>query len=218
MQIEDIFQEYEGLVKQVDDLFNRVKDEFPGEVKCSQGCGDCCNAVFDLSLVEAMYLNRAFLNNFNFGAARSAILDAAEQADRQATRHKRDLFQKTKQGATDADIFNLAAQLRIRCPLLGADDSCQLYEYRPITCRLYGVPNSIEGKAHVCGLCAFEPGRPYPTVALDRIQDKLADLSRRLVQALDSRYGQLSTVYVPVSMALITKYDDNYLGVEKERE
>ena len=84
---------------------------------------------------------------------------------------------------------------------------------RPITCRLYGVPTSIHGKAHVCGQCGFKKGGAYPTVALDRIQDRLADLSRRIGAVVGSRFRELHRVYVPVSMALVTKYDDAYLGV-----
>ena len=79
--------------------------------------------------------------------------------------------------------------------MLGPDDRCVLYEQRPVTCRLYGVPTAIHGKAHVCGKCGFARGGAYPTVAVG------------------SRYRELHTVYVPVSMALLTKYDDAYLGV-----
>lgn len=59
----------------------------------------------------------------------------------------------------------------------------------------------------------FQKGQAYPTVALDRIQDRLADMSRRIGAAIGSRFRELHRVYVPVSMALITKYDDAYLGV-----
>jgi hypothetical protein len=90
-----------------------------------------------------------------------------------------------------------------------------LYENRPVTCRLYGVPLSIRGKGHVCGKCRFTAGTAYPTVALDRIQERLADLSRRLAGALGTRLRDLHTVYVPVSMSLLTRYDAAYLGVER---
>ena len=75
------------------------------------------------------------------------------------------------------------------------------------------MPTSIHGKAHVCGQCGFKQGGAYPTVALDRIQDRLADMSRRIGAAVGSRFRELHRVYVPVSMALVTKYDDAYLGV-----
>ncbi|MBQ3891909.1 MAG: YkgJ family cysteine cluster protein [Desulfovibrio sp.] len=211
-ELDAIFKEYEQLAANADALFSKVREQFPGEVACVQGCSSCCSAPFDLSLVEAMALNRAFNREFGYGIRRSAVIEAAGRADRQLTRLKRHYFQQAKSGISDSDILDEAGRERVRCPLLGLDETCLLYEHRPITCRLYGVPTVIGGKAHVCGTCRFEKGRAYPTVALDRIQDRLADMSRRIGAALGSRFRDLHRVYVPVSMALLTKYDDAYLG------
>lgn len=210
--LNEIFSAYMELSLRADDLFEKVAGQFPAEVACSRGCSDCCHAMFDLSLVEAMALNRALSKKYSFGAERSFILEAASEADRKAVRLKRGYYQQAKQGATDAELMALASRDKIRCPLLGTDDSCLLYDHRPITCRLYGIPTAIHGEAHVCPKSGFQKGGAYPTVALDRIQDQLADLSRRLVKELGSRLKELHTVYVPVSMVLLTKYDDAYLG------
>ena len=196
-RLDAVFLAYEKLVAQTDTLFGRVRDQFPAEVGCKAGCSDCCHAMFDLSLVEAMYINRKFNECFDFGAQRSAILEAAGEADRRATRLKRHYYQRARQGASDEEIMREAGRDRIRCPLLGRDDTCLMYEFRPVTCRLYGVP----------------------TVQLDRIQDRLADMSRDIAAAVGSRFRELHTVYVPLSMALLNKYDDAYLGVgEAPRE
>ena len=37
--------------------FDRVRKTHAECVKCSEGCADCCHAVFDLTLIEALYLN-----------------------------------------------------------------------------------------------------------------------------------------------------------------
>ena len=218
-RLDAVFLAYEKLVAQTDTLFGRVRDQFPAEVGCKAGCSDCCHAMFDLSLVEAMYINRKFNECFDFGAQRSAILEAAGEADRRASRLKRHYYQRARQGASDEEIMREAGRDRIRCPLLGRDDTCLMYEFRPVTCRLYGVPTVIQGKGHVCGKCSFTPGKPYPTIQLDRIQDRLADMSRDIAAAVGSRFRELHTVYVPLSMALLNKYDDAYLGVgEAPRE
>ena len=73
----DIFARYENLRAEADTLFDRVREACPQCVTCKEGCSDCCHAMFDLSLVEAMALNRAFNARFGFGAARSAVLEAA---------------------------------------------------------------------------------------------------------------------------------------------
>lgn len=214
-----IFAKYEALVAEADALFERVRDMHSDCVTCSKGCSDCCHAMFDLSLVEAMYLNRHFIESFDFGPERSAILERAGDADRQAYKIKRRIYRESEEGRDSDELLAEAARERIRCPLLGDDDGCVLYAYRPITCRLYGIPTAIGGKAHTCGLTAFRKGERYPTVALDKIQDRLAALSQEIIEALDTRYKELHKVYVPVSMALMTSYDDTYLGVApKKRE
>lgn len=212
-EVDKIFEQYERLCAQCDELFGRVQEQFPSEVVCQHGCNDCCHAMFDLSLVEAMYINRSFAEAFDFGSLRSSVLEAAGEADRQAARLKRQYFLQSKQGLSDAEIMAQAAHDRIRCPLLGANQGCLLHDQRPITCRLYGVPTAIAGQAHVCPKSRFRPGGAYPTVALDRIQDRLAALSAQLTEALGSRFKELHKVYVPLSMALLTRYDEDYLGL-----
>jgi Fe-S-cluster containining protein len=210
--LDPIFARYELLCAEADMLFERVRRMHPDRVRCSLGCSDCCHAVFDLPLVEALYLNRKFRQAIAFGPRHSAIMDAAGDADRLAARKKRDLYRISKKGHT-RQVMEDAAHIRIRCPLLDAEDRCQLYEHRPVTCRLYGVPAAIGGEAHVCGKSAFSKGQSYPTVALEKIQDRLAAMSQEIAQTLGTRLKELHLVYVPVSMALLTRYDARYLGL-----
>lgn len=212
-ELEEIFLEYELLTAQVDKLFKQVQESFPQEVACTKTCSDCCHALFDLSLVEAMAINRAFNDKFGFGAERSKILDRAGDADRTLTRLKYHYYKDVKGGMTDEQVMEKAAHEKVCCPLLGDDNLCLLYEHRPLTCRIYGVPTAIHGKGHVCGKCRFDKGGKYPTLQLDRIQDKLAAMSHKIVKVLGSRYKELHHVYVPVSMALLNKYDETYLGL-----
>jgi Fe-S-cluster containining protein len=106
------------------------------------------------------------------------------------------------------------ARQRIRCPLLDEGEKCGMYEARPITCRLYGIPTVIGGQAHTCGLSQFEEGKQYPTVKLDNIQRRLYEISFELAQEIKSRYPKLGEVLVPLSMALLTDYNDEYLGID----
>lgn len=207
-----VFERYEILARDADAAFARVKSEFSGCVTCHEGCSDCCHALFDLTLVEAAYLNDAFLRAFPPGAARSAVLERAYAADRQAHAFKREAF-KASQAGRDVDaVLEDMAKRRVRCPLLGDGERCVLYEQRPVTCRVYGVPTAIAGKGHVCGKSAFERGRPYPTANLDRMHEKLLALSRDFASHMQSGFSAIHTVLVPVSMALITAYDAAYYG------
>lgn len=212
-----IFASYETLRAEADALFARISSLHPGCVSCHQGCSDCCHALFDLSLVEAMYLNSQFRKAFPHGLARSRILEKASEVDRRLTRKKRELFQSEKQGANMAGIMEQVSGMRMACPLLDENQSCQLYEHRPITCRLYGVPMAIGADSHVCGSSGFEKGRGYPTVKLAKIQARLEELGAEIAATTGSSFD-LHDVYVPVSMALLTRYDENYLGIGKARD
>lgn len=212
-----IFQEYRQLRQQTDALFAHVHKNHAQCVKCAPGCSDCCHALFDLSLVEAMHINLAFQQAFGHGPQRSMIVDRAAKIDRALTKIKRELFHAERDGQSAEAIMTSVASQRMRCPLLGEDDHCLLYEERPITCRLYGIPLDIGGKSHVCGSSGFAAGENYPSVRLAKIQTKLEDLSRRIAETCGSRF-ELTDVYVPLSMALLTRYDEKYLGIGKAEE
>ena len=216
-ELTPVFTAYEALVAEADAVFARVGEMHPDCVTCKPGCSDCCHAMFDLSLVEAMYLNARFIEKYDFGPERSRILENAGSVDRKLTRMKRDYFRelrdaKASEEAT-AHIMEEAARARMRCPLLDAEDKCALYEHRPITCRLYGVPTAIGGKAHVCGKTNFAAGVSYPTVHLEKIQERLDRSQHGDSGPGQSRFKELHTVFVPVSMALLTNYDEAYLGI-----
>lgn len=208
-----IFARYEALVAEADALFARVREAHPDCVICAQGCSDCCHALFDLSLVEAMYLNRAFTERVPYGRQRSDMLMRAADIDRTVTRLKRDMYKESKAGKSAEEIMEEAARLRMPCPLLDSGNSCELYTHRPITCRLYGIPLNIGGKGHVCGKTGFAKGGSYPTVHMAAIQGRLEGLSRDIAEAVQSRFTELHQVFVPVSMALMTRYDEQYLGI-----
>jgi len=212
MNLEPYFDKYKAIVDQVDAVFKKVHEEHQDCVRCRVGCSDCCHALFDLSLIEALYIKAQFDNIFK-DSARALIVERANEADRAVYRLKRQAFRDHENGKPENQILEEMAAHRIRCPLLNSDDQCDLYAHRPLTCRLYGIPTVIGDKAHTCGLSGFEQGKPYPTVKLDAIQHKLYDLSVELANDIGSRYPKLAELLVPVSMALLTDYTEEFLGV-----
>lgn len=217
MDFNDIFARYEGFVAEVDAIFNKVKEAHPEAVKCAGGCDDCCYALFDLSLVEAMYLNQKFNELFS-GAARSDVMQRADKADREAYKIKRKVFKASQEGRKAAEILEEVAAMRVRCPLLDEDSRCDLYDYRPVTCRLYGIPTAYGGESRTCGLSDFKPGDSYPTVNMEQVHERLYNLSRELVASINTKHVGLEEILVPVSMALMNKYDDDYLGIVEGAE
>ncbi len=216
INLEPYFREYEALAAAADEVFRKVREQYADCVTCHTGCADCCYALFDLTLIEALYINRRFREHFpEKGCA--DLLEKANRADRKTYKLKREAYKDLRDGRRNEEqILRDMAAHKVRCPLLNDRDLCDLYDFRPITCRFYGIPTAINGRAHTCGLSRFKPGEPYPTVHLEKIQKRLYDLSARLVGDIGSRYPKLSELLVPLSMALLTRYDDAYLGIGAE--
>ncbi len=207
------FDEYKKLVAGADRAFGQIQQSCPDKLHCKKTCSDCCYALFDLTLIEAMYLNHHFKRLPQ--DIKNRVYLRADKADRKMAMTKKRAFRMQEKGESRENVLTMVGQEKIRCPFLGDDDQCEMYDHRPITCRLYGVPQEIGGQAHVCGLSGFVSGSQYPTVKVERLQDSLVLLSNALVKEIDSKYDKLATVFVPVSSAVLTVYDEDYLGIEQ---
>lgn len=204
------FEKYETLVGEVDKIFQAMYEAHRDCVRCDLHCCDCCYAVFDVTLVEAVYINYHF-NRFLKRAERRKITKRAEKADRQFYQIKKNLQKMyIDQGRPPEEVFNRLAHERVECPLLNGEKLCDLYTRRPITCRVYGIPTSIGGTAHICGKSGFKEGTPYPTVNLDRMNDRLFELSADLMKEVGSTRSKIHLGLVPLSAALMTDYDEKY--------
>ncbi len=217
MDFEPFFDQYKALVQQVDAAFERVKSEYAECVRCKERCADCCHALFDVTLIEALYINTEVLKRFE-GASLEALLEKANRADRDIHRLKRNAVKELEKGRPEPEILEEMALKRIRCPALNDDDRCAIYDVRPITCRVYGIPTEIGGRAHTCGVSGFEKGESYPTLKLDAVYQRLYAISAELAQSIKSRYPRLAEMLVPLSMALLTEYTEEYLGVSTKDE
>jgi Fe-S-cluster containining protein len=211
------FEKYKALSAKADEMFAKVQNEFPECVTCEIKCADCCHALFDLTLIEAIYINHR-VNEMFEGKKLETIIENSNRADRKTYMVKKKAYKDKEAGKNEVEILMEIAAERVRCPLLNKDDMCDLYEYRPITCRLYGMPTSTGGISHTCGKSAFVEGKPYPTANLDVIQKKLYEISAEFVGQIKTRHAKMADMLVPLSMAILTDYDENYLGVVDENE
>jgi hypothetical protein len=207
------FARYETLVSEVDKIFNAMQEAHKDCVRCKIYCCDCCYAVFDVTLIESVYINYHF-NNSLTRKERRTILKRAERADRQYYQIKQKLQKMyIHQGKSPEDVLSYLAEERVPCPLLNDKKLCDLYERRPITCRVYGIPTSIGGVPHICKESGFKEGTAYPTVNLDNMNDRLFQLSKELLQEMGSTRSKIHMGLVPVSVALMTTYDEKYFLV-----
>jgi len=148
----------------VDEAFKTVTEAFPDEVHCDKGCQDCCHAVFDISLIEAV----------NLWDHIQRLNPDLQDEIRRGAEESLPLWLEITSSQVDPAVA------RIRCPLLSRQGTCLCYDARPVNCRTYGVPTVIDGTGHVCGLSGFEPGISYPTVNLLSLQHALYNISVQL--------------------------------------
>ena len=211
------FEKYESLVEKSEEAFDRVKAAHTECVKCEEKCADCCFALFDLTLIEALYLHHKFNEKFK-GSAKVELVEKANRADRQIYKIKRKAFKELQSGRNEGELLAEMALERVRCPLLSEKDLCDLYDYRPLTCRFYGIPTAIGGAGHTCGKSGFKEGEKYPTVNLDAVYGQLQQISAELLRDIESRNVKLVDLLVPLSSAVIMDFDEVFLGVAEEPE
>jgi len=209
------FEKYEALVATADTAFDRIKNAYAECVKCEEKCADCCFALFDLTLIEALYIHHRFNEKYR-GSKKAELLEKANRADRRIYKVKRTAYQDLQSGRNEGEILAQMAFERVRCPLLNEKDLCDLYDYRPLTCRFYGVPTAIGGAGHTCGKSGFKQGEKYPTVNLDSVHSQLQRISAELLRDIQSRNIKLADLLIPLSSAMIMDFDDVYLGIADE--
>jgi len=203
MKTKQLFRDYEYLVDEAEEAFHRVAEEHGDLIRCRLHCSDCCHAVFGLFLIEAAYL-REHVEQLERHAM-DALLARCEKADRDMEK-----LQKMLEAFEDdprMQHYTLAKE-RVRCPLLDDEDECVLYHRRPITCRLYGIPTRIQGKARVCGETGFKDGEKYPVFDLDGMYQKLYVLSQELLEKAGQKDTEKASLLVSVSKAIRTPVDD----------
>ncbi len=211
------FKKYEALVEKSEEAFNRVKAAHAECVNCEEKCSDCCFALFDLTLIEALYLHQKFTEKYK-GAAKVELVEKANRADRRIYKIKRKAFKELQSGRNEGELLAEMALERVRCPLLNEKDLCDLYGYRPLTCRFYGIPTAIGGAGHTCGKSGFKQGEQYPTVNLDAVHAQLQQISAELLRDIKSKNIKLVDLLVPLSSAMIMDFDEVFLGVAEPPE
>ena len=98
------FEKYEALVEKSEEAFNRVKASYAECVKCEEKCSDCCFALFDLTLIEALYLHQKFKEKYK-GAAKVELVEKANRADRRIYKIKRKAFKELQSGRDEGELL-----------------------------------------------------------------------------------------------------------------
>ena len=134
-----LLSDYGKLLSSIDTWFGRCLTAAP-RIACRTGCSGCCRGLFDITLLDACHLKRGF--------DRLPAVTRAEVLQKVHARLAALRLQWPEWGPPyllnirpDADWEALMPDAdETPCPLLAADGSCLVYDWRPMTCRLHGIP------------------------------------------------------------------------------
>jgi Fe-S-cluster containining protein len=199
----DLFQSYELVADKADAAFQEVQKAHGSCVKCEPHCSDCCHAVFGLFLIEAGYLKEQF-DKLNDEEKRAA-LSRCELAEKSLERLQNML--REHEGDPQMQAYIMSRE-RIPCPLLNEGQECILYLSRPITCRVYGIPTKVQGKARVCWKAEFKKDERYPVFDLDGAYRELYFLSTELLKGAGEDNPEKASFLISVSKAVTTPVKD----------
>jgi Fe-S-cluster containining protein len=199
--VASLFKNYEALAASADLAFREMRSQYPSCVTCEPLCSDCCHAVFGLFLIEAAYVRSHFENLTR--KERRRIVSRAAKAENEMGR----VIDAAQRGEGPQGSFSLE-KARVRCPLLNVANECVLYQHRPITCRVYGVPTAIQGKAHVCWKAKFNKEKTYAVFNLDEANRKLYHLSMEFLKGAGGNDPLKAGFLVSVSKVVTTRTED----------
>jgi len=199
----NLFRTYELLVDKAEAAFQEMQKEHGSCIKCEPHCSDCCHAVFGLFLIEAGYLKDQF-DKLMDEEKRAALL-RCEEAEKSLERLQNML--QAHEGDPQMQAYIMSRE-RIPCPLLNENQDCILYPHRPITCRVYGIPTKIQGKARVCWKAEFKKDERYPVFDLDGVYRDLYLLTTELLKSAGRDDPEKASLLISVSKAIQASLED----------
>ena len=199
------------LYDEVDDWFAMCLEVGGNALACRGGCSSCCRGLFDITLLDAWLLKDAFIALPE--ATRLQVLERCRP--RLVELRKRwpqlknpyllnSLPDKAWQEMPEEDLTP--------CPLLDEKGYCLIYNSRPLTCRLHGLPNiDVSGEDFDGTVCTLHPGEPA-SLPDDILRWRFREIFTREIELFrhftrdltGSSWDELDT-FIP--LALMADYD-----------
>jgi Fe-S-cluster containining protein len=193
----------------IDDWFRSIRQKYADQMQCGRGCTLCCYGLFDISLADAREVARGFqklspeLQNVVRAKASQLHLEMI------ATRAASSMPTLFSEDDPKIDVTVSAAN-NPACPCLGDAGECLIYEHRPLSCRLEGVP-MVDIKDGLFGdWCElnFEEGIPEAAeVDLKQDYDAIAELDYAGSAAVAERAGIADSKAVTFIASVIAEFE-----------
>jgi len=138
--IQAVLKAYAGLLQQIDSWFAGAAESHPEQIRCGQGCSGCCRALFDITLLDALFLQQSFAGLPP--EVRRKVLTKAERRVAELRRQWPELAHPYLLNHRPEEEWQelMPEDDETPCVLLDSEGRCLVYEHRPMTCRLHGLP------------------------------------------------------------------------------
>jgi Fe-S-cluster containining protein len=169
---------------------------------CRPGCAHCCRGAFPINQLDRARLRKGLAD---------LEVRAPVRAERVRDRARDSVARLAPDFPGDAATGLLHEGIEASeafsdfandepCPALDpATGNCELYEARPMTCRVFGPPVRSEGGLGVCELC-FE-GATNEEIAACEMKPDPDDLESRLLEELEASTGTRGNTIIAFCLA-----------------
>lgn len=176
-----------ALIQIVDSALAEVARRSGEWLVCRPGCTQCCMGAFAINQLDALRLRRglAVLESTSPARAERVRARAQDAVARLSPDFPGDPVSGLLEEGDDADRRFSDFANDEPCPALDpATGHCELYESRPMTCRVFGPPVRSEDGLGVCELCFH--GATDQEIAACEMKPDPDDLESVLLEKLES--------------------------------
>lgn len=155
----------EAYYNAADESISKMPKQIMGQVSCKKGCAHCCKWPVEVSKAEAEYI-------FYLSRESNIVIDEAY----------------VREQAKLKDVPDYAGSRFKNCVFLDKDNTCKIYDLRPITCRKYMVTNKSK----------FCDSERYPNRNVIRVNTSEAAAMGSGLALADTAQGTLSQMLLLV--------------------
>jgi Fe-S-cluster containining protein len=190
------------LIQIVDSALADVTRKSGEWLVCRPGCTQCCIGAFAINQLDAARLQRGLDDLEKRDPERAARVRqrAHESVARLAPEFPGDPVSGVLDEGEEADRDFADFANDEPCPVLDPETGyCELYESRPMTCRVFGPPVQSEEGLGVCELC-FQ-GASDKQIAACEMKPDPDDLESRLLEQLEKSSGTRGNTIIAFCLA-----------------
>lgn len=190
------------LIQIVDSALAETTRKSGGWLACRPGCTQCCIGVFAINQLDAARLRRGLAQLESRSPERAAAI-------RERARDAVNRLAKDFPGDPATGILGESEEARRRfedfandelCPVLDPQTGlCELYESRPMTCRVFGPPVRSEGGLGICELC-YQGASDREIAACEMVPDP-DGLEARLLEKVEKSTGRSGDTIIAFCLA-----------------